>query len=224
MKLPDPVLLGVLEPHFPAHRCWHVSRLEFNEELRLRFPAECGTKLHSLAEPESGCDFLLFHRRMIRHFKWTIATTRGVTYRYDPWTGPRVPAVIEDLLRATSFDLDTAYRRIPQLVATGTLDELGGFIEANKPGAKLPGSGIHNAIHRAIGRWEEQTRPDPSADMRDMRTAPANEFFWKLHGWIDEIYAGWQRAHGQAVEQDPAPMDHPHVQCDPLAPSFPADA
>lgn len=221
MKIPDRILLAALEHHFGTHRCWHVARLESQEELRRKFPGECGSRLYSRGEPESGCDFLHYHRRMIRHFKWVIANTSGVTYRYDPWTGPRVPDQIEKLLQADGFDLAAAYQGIEELVAGGTASDLGGFIEANIPGGGRPGSAIHAEIHWAIHDWESDLGGDPDADMGDMGTAPANEYFWKLHGWIDELYANWQRAHGETVDQSPAPMHDPHVKCDPTAPSLP---
>jgi hypothetical protein len=36
-------------------------------------------------------------------------------------------------------------------------------------------------------------------------TAHHNEHFWSLHGWIDELFAEWQRAHGEPVDQSPQP-------------------
>jgi hypothetical protein len=44
--------------------------------------------------------------------------------------------------------------------------------------------------------------------MNDPATAPHNRHFWGLHGWIDESFARWQRAHGEAVDQSPI---SPHV-------------
>ena len=51
--------------------------------------------------------------------------------------------------------------------------------------------------------------PDlPAVTMNAFGTAPHNEHFWGLHGWIDERLADWQRAHGEAVEQSPLPPSH----------------
>lgn len=39
--------------------------------------------------------------------------------------------------------------------------------------------------------------------MGDPATAPHNEHFWGLHGWIDAFFAGWQTGHGEVVDQSP---------------------
>src|SRR5579883_220456 len=115
MLLPCP-LYNSLRHHFATHRCWHVSRFPGQEELRKKFAPECGGQLHGLNEPGSGCDFLHYHRRMIRHFKWVIDHTAGVTYVYRPWPGRYLPSWLEELLRAAGFDVGSAYIRIDALI------------------------------------------------------------------------------------------------------------
>jgi hypothetical protein len=214
--LPYPLYLA-LAPHLGTHRCWHFARFDAAYELRKKFPGECDAQLFPRSKPGSGCDFLAFHRRMVRHFKWLIANTPGQKYRYKPW--PMLPDWLESLLRADGFDPEPAYRTIADLAANGTMDELGGFIEPSAGQGGRPGAGIHNRIHEVIAKWESDLNPgDDSSSMADMGTAPANVFFWKLHGWIDEWYARWQLAHGQTPDQSPNPTHDPHVDCDAVPP------
>ena len=157
----------------------------------------------------------MHHRRMVRHFKWVLAHTSS-TYPYAPWTANGLPSWVEELLRRDEFDVTSTYRTVTRLIRDGSSDDLGGFLEPNELFSGQPGAGVHNHVHRVIDQWERQLNPgDESAAMGDMETAPGNVFFWKLHGWIDEIFAAWQRANHQDVDQTPLKMDDEMIKCGP---------
>lgn len=214
MLLPG-ALQDALSDHLPSHGCWHVARQPGQEVLRRRFKGECSRRLHGLDEEGSGCDFLRFHRRMMRHFAWALARTPTPDFRFESWPGPTLPGWVEKAIRIErpDFDLGAAYETIARLVH-GSIDELGTFIEQNPGHAPRPGAGIHTRVHRAIARFESSLYDaDRTGLMSDLRRAPLNIFFWTLHGWIDDIFAEWQRAHGEKPDQSPAEMPHVHVTC-----------
>ena len=223
MLLPADLQIA-LQPHLTFHGCWHVARRQAQEVLRRRFAGECGPALHPLDEPGSGCDFLRFHRRMMRHFAAILARTPTPGFTFVSWTGPRLPGWVEDAIRVNqpSFDMEVAYQTIADLVRDGTLDELGTFIEQNCTAAPRPGAGIHSRIHFAIAAFERSLYGhDRTGDMSRLDIAPLNIFFWTLHGWIDEFHAAWQQAHGETPDQSPLEMPHSHISCGGSAPTLP---
>jgi hypothetical protein len=215
MLLPAP-LQDALRDHLSFHGCWHVAREPGQEVLRRRFKGECSAELHALDQEGSGCDFLRFHRRMMRHFRWTLGRTPTPDFRLETWVGPVLPPWVEDAIRADrpEFDLGAAYETIGRLARDGTIEELGTFIEQNPSNASRPGAGIHTRVHRAVARFESTLYgTDRTGLMSDLRRAPLNIFFWTLHGWIDDFHAEWQRRHGETPDQSPAEMEHVHVTC-----------
>lgn len=219
MLLPAP-LFNALAPHFQHHGCWHVGRMPGQDDVRLQFPGECGRELFDLNAPGSGCDFLRFHRRMMRHFYWVLDRVPAPGFRFVPWSGPELPSWVEAAVRARHPELDiaAAYRGIEKRIQTGTIEELGGFTERNHCFAGIEGAGLHNAVHNGIAAFErDQCGGDDAATMTDMSKAPGNLFFWTLHAWIDERFAAWQRVHGEQVDVTPAEMPHVHVNCGGIA-------
>jgi hypothetical protein len=213
--LPPP-LFNAIEPHIPHHECWHVCRRPEQDELRLHFKGECGPHPFPLDDSRSGCDFLRFHRRMMRHFAWLLQTIRVPFFTFVPWPGKTLPPWVEIALRThvPSLDLDAAYRGIEERIASGSLEELGGFIEPNDLSRGQAGAGLHQEIHRAIDRHERMFyEGDGTAPMRSIGRSPGNIFFWTLHGWIDDRFEEWQRRVGERVDRSPLEMRHIHVDC-----------
>src|SRR5688572_6014220 len=82
MRLPDHIYDSVKE-HFPGHGEWHTARQPNRANLRglgTPFP-----NLKGLNDAGSGEQFLLFHREMIRIFKWIIDTADGPQYNFVAW-------------------------------------------------------------------------------------------------------------------------------------------
>ncbi len=208
MRLPD-VLYNALREQMGNHGNWHLARqrrgwLPVAVRRSWEQARQENTTLKFLDEAGSGEEFLTFHRHMVRHFKWLCdpANLPGHSYRFEPWT--ELPAWLAAMYPPGW--LGDAYGGILRLIRYGTADELGSFIERTERDYTA-GSGVHNRAHGYIARFEAVKYPnDPrmeNAAMTDLSTAHFNEHFWGLHGWIDEIYAMWQRAHGQEVDQSP---------------------
>ena len=207
MKLPFHIYRAVKEP-FAHHGCWHYMRMpSVPDDVRNR----CFPGLIAAGEPGSGLQFLDFHRHMIRHFKWYTINTSGPRYDYRPWTAP--PLWLSGVMEAYSPGyLDRMLASIQGLVASGDADDLGRFIEGS--GAHIE-PGLHGVIHGMVSMFEELCfGKQPLSDMGSQMTAPFNEHFWGLHGWIDGIYADWQRLRGDVVDQSPVvPHPHPPPMC-----------
>ena len=45
-----------------------------------------------------------------------------------------------------------------------------------------------------------------------MHEAPHNEYFWRLHGWIDNRYVKWQETRGEQVDRTPLEPTHHHTE------------
>ena len=209
-RLPANIYQACIAP-FAHHAVWHTARhpdWSGFAKARKVFP-----NIKLINQAGTGEEFLRFHRMMVREFKWIVANTAGPAYAYEPW-----PALADFVVQSLDQDppdyVAGAVARIAQLVTSGTADELGNFIEATEFGG-VPQPGIHNASHGAISDFEHLPG-NSDADMDDLAQAPHNEYFWHLHGWIDGLFADWQRNHGEAVDQSPMqPMDmgvtHPLV-------------
>jgi len=208
MRLPDHIY-NALKPHMAHHAPWHIAR--FPDNTALRGPGTNFPDLKALNEVGSGEQFLRFHRIMVRVFKWVLQNTPGPRYQYAPW--PKFPLWLSnefDVARP-SFLLD-AYAEVQRLITNGTADELGNCIEATELDTR-PVANIHNLAHGTIHRYEVRHFGENNPRLRDagmnsFSTAPHNEHFWGLHGWIDERFADWQRNHGEVVDQSPLPPQH----------------
>ncbi|MCG3160287.1 MAG: hypothetical protein JMDDDDMK_01356 [Acidobacteria bacterium] len=203
MRLPEHIYHAV-KPHFSHHAAWHEARLSNAPENH--FPGLIKTD-----KPGSGEQFLRFHREMIRVFKWIIANTPGPQYRHVPWE--KLPDWLANLFEAAQPNyLTAAYAEIDRLIVEGTADELGNFIEATGV-SQHPHKNIHNRAHGTIAGYENLTFGANNARLADAKmnnfsSAPHNEHFWGLHGWIDDVFAKWQQQHGETVDQSPLQPDH----------------
>jgi hypothetical protein len=215
MLLP-PTLFAAIEPHFNHHDCWHMARRQGQEPLRAKFQGECGPHLHGIDEVGSGCDFLGFHRRMMRHFGWLLDALKPDAFRFEPWPGPMLPAWVQKAVAVAypAFDFDAFYQRVRELVHAGDMESLGGFIEPNVLHRGRPGAGLHGRLHFGIDDFERTLYGgDDTAPMSDFGRSPGNVFFWTVHGWIDDLYAECQRAAGQEPDRTPLEMEHVHIEC-----------
>ena len=218
MLLPPP-LFKALEGHIRHHICWHAARQPGQEELRAKFCGECDSaRLRGLDEAGCGCDFLHFHRRMMRHFGWLLAGTPVPSFQFVPWKDRQLPRWAECALRThdPAFDLDAAYAGIDARVGGGNVDDLGTFIEPSHRhrGGRTPGAGLHMKLHQALGAFEASLYSgDHTAPMSSLGRSPGNVFFWTLHSWIDDRYAEWQVTHGETADRSPLKMHDSHIHC-----------
>ena len=228
MRLPDNIY-ELAKVYFGHHGCWHYLRLVPDDLGGQQVRDKCFPSggfnpwpkgLRMQGQEYSGEDFFKFHRIMIRNFKWIITNAHGSPYPYVPWTD--FPDWLSSMLDA----MDPFYRRklicaIEAMILGGSLDELGRFIEGSPDGRQeqiarmpaLPRPNIHPTVHILVSVYEKNVfGPQTDCDMSNPYLAVYNEHFWRFHGWIDEIYARWQTAHGQSVEQSPLkPMKCEHM-------------
>jgi hypothetical protein len=172
--------------------------------------------LHGIDEVGSGCDFLAFHRRMLRHFGWLLERPRPAGFKFEPWPGAMLPRWVHSAvaLYDPAFDFGAFYERVQQLVRAGDIEALGGFIEPNLLHKGQPGAGLHSRLHFGIDDFERTLYGgDDTAPMGNFGRSPGNVFFWTVHGWIDDLYAECQRAVGQEPNRTPLEMPHVHIEC-----------
>ncbi|HEX6241748.1 MAG TPA: hypothetical protein VFZ61_12660, partial [Polyangiales bacterium] len=63
--------------------------------------------------------------------------------------------------------------------------------------SNLPGDGLHGALH---AQWAVTGSP---ANLIDQAVDVKNHSFWKLHGWIDDVWERYRKAKG-LKDDDPA--------------------
>lgn len=208
MRLPDHIY-QVLKPHMAHHAPWHLAR--FPENASMRGPGTQFPDLKALNETGCGEQFLRFHRVMVRVFKWVLENSPSPKYQYAPWV--QIPAwLANDFDAARPGFLSSAYAEVQRLTTQGSADDLGNCIEATSMDRR-PVSNIHNLAHGTIHGYETRNFGANNPRLRDagmnsFSTAPHNEHFWGLHGWIDERFADWQHAHGETVDQSPLAPEH----------------
>lgn len=211
MRLPEHIYKAIKEP-FAHHGPWHVARQP--ENGRLRGPGNAFPDLKSLDDAGSGEQFLRFHRDMVRMFKWFVENTPGPPFAFEPWD--RLPSWLEEEFGTVPWPLSETYDDIDRLVKEGSADDLGNFIEPTNLDSRV-GSGVHDSAHGFTHRYEVRTMGADNAalvdaGMNSFFTAPHNEHFWGLHGWIDSVFAEWQAQNGEDVDQSPLPFDaHTHM-------------
>jgi hypothetical protein len=205
--------------YFNCHGCWHlVRRLSGNNGKKIRntcFPPNdlWPAGLQEQGAQGSGDDFLKFHRQMVRNFKW-ILTQVPSSPAYPPWS--KFPGFVTDL-----FDVENSnFRRtfesdLQHMIEQDSSDALGRFIEDGQ-GATMKDMSVHSKAHGLIGLYEAKLFGGAAkvADMGNFNSSALNEHFWGLHGGIDEIYAHWQRLHGEKPVQSALKPDEPMPMCD----------
>ncbi len=210
MRLPQ-LIFDLAKAAFGHHGCWHYLRMDDSEEGRAQRrkcfpPCEMWPDgLHSFREKGCGEEFLKFHRMMIRNFKWIVNSAPPPKYWYLPWE--KLPCWVESTIDVLDpFYLRKFNHRLDSLVFNGSLDELGRYIEGDtlkgNTAETLPD--VHSKIHGIVHDYEQNNfGRQADSDMGRAETAAYNEHFWRLHGWIDEIYARWERANGDIPNQSP---------------------
>jgi hypothetical protein len=202
VRLPHPLYEAVSDA-FAGYAVWHLARRPEFAYLRRRGSVLDG--LRGADEPGGGAEFLRFHRAMIRGYRWIEERATGGAYRIAAWDGlpPWVAGAFDDQLGPAY--LEAAYAEIGRLVDAGSADELGAFLTADRAGG-LPG--IVRLAHGTISDIEAADTPGrdrQDADIGHPATAPGNAHFWALYGWVDDLFAEWQRRHGEAVDRSPTP-------------------
>jgi hypothetical protein len=206
-----------------AHDAWHATRRWDDLCDASTAPAEgCDFAQSLIAEnlwraeyqqggPGAGLAFLHMHRHMIHMFRSAFPTHADL---FDGWT--HVPRSIDDPENPTPWKtvtwssdnligFDILENIEEHLDEFANEDELGVFIESTfrwTPEAPvvslgMPGSGVHGAMHN---QWAVGSSP---ANLGRTDTALANYIFWKLHGFIDDVWSRYRLAkhlHDEDIE------------------------
>jgi len=198
MRLPDP-LSGAVRTLSLLHARWHEARHPRRADLR-----GSGTEFPDLLPTDrrgAGKQFLEFHREMILGFRKILAAHPAAGFAGDAWK--EIPLWLVDFFSwAQPGFLDGALARTEALVGEGDADDLGNFLESTLATSE-PFRGLHGLAHANITGYEEQRfgRDHPllrGAAMDRPETAPNNEHFWGLHGWIDDRYAELERRRNES--------------------------
>jgi len=188
VRLPDPLYMAV-KPLFALHARWHEAREPDREAFR--GPGTAFPDLIAVGEPGSGEQFLRYHREMLKVFSQAGRDEARQQPPLRPWR--EVPFWLSQFFSwAQPGYLGGALDRIREVVETGSPDELGRFLES-APSGENPFRGLHDVSHTMIAIYERHRFGAEypgleDAGMGSPQTAPHNEHFWGLHGWIDELY------------------------------------
>ena len=219
LLLPKGVLDWMAEHEMaPAHDAWHLIRRWDQNCRKSNAPAEgCAAAQRLEAQglwrakeqqgaPGDGYKFMLMHRHMIEQLKATFPKHadlfKGFTHvprsQQDDqnfMTWKRVSWTSNNL---KGFDILENIEK--NLAMFASEDELGRYFQTTfrwteqRPmeTANEPGSGLHGALH---AQWAVNGSP---ANLIDQKVDVHNFLFWKLHGWIDDIWERYRRAKGVA--------------------------
>jgi hypothetical protein len=160
--------------------------------------------------PGDGYAFMVMHRHMIRMLKMTFPKHEALFSGFE-----HVPRTTADAQNPTSWKtiswtadnikgFDTLENIEQHLDQFPTEDDLGQYIEntykwtAQSPtvAVNAPGSGLHGALH---AQWSVNGSP---ANLIQQAVDVRNYTFWKLHGWIDNVWERYRKAKGLR-EDDP---------------------
>jgi hypothetical protein len=231
LLVPQIVLDWMDERQFAeSHDGWHLVR-KWDQSCRKSNATTCsgvtrlmqqGLTRASIQQgaPGDGVAFMMMHRHMIMMLKTAFPKH---TKLFDGFTKvPRAQADAENPApwkaiswtsnNITGFDLlENIEKNVAQFP---TEDDLGQFIEntykwtATTPMSPLntPGSGLHGALH---GQWSVNGSP---ANLIQQSVDVKNYTFWKLHGWIDNVWERYRKAKG-LKDDDPAYQKLMFDQC-----------
>ena len=233
LALPQGVLDWMAENQFEAaHDGWHLVR-KWDQGCRKSNAAaeSCASAQRLVSQglwraeiqqgaPGDGYAFMVMHRHMIQMLRATfpkhahlfdgfthVPRSKSDTQNFTPW---RNIAWTSDNLKGLEL-LEHIEQHLAQFP---TEDDLGQYIEntyrwtAQQPQLPVnaPGSGLHGALH---AQWAVNGSPvnliQQSIDVR-------NFMFWKLHGWIDDIWERYRRAKGLSPD-DPQLQRALEAQC-----------
>lgn len=215
--LPPQVLEWMKERQFAeAHDGWHLVRRWDQGCRKSNAPAQgCAAAQRLLNQglwradiqqgaPGDGLAFMMAHRHMIDMMKQTFPKHAGLfsSFKRIPKTknDPENPMPWKNISWTQSnlrgFEILENIEK--NLDMFPNEDELGHFIQGSirwtpeRPSVIVskPGSGLHGALH---GQWSVVGSPialiNQAVDVR-------NFTFWKLHGWIDDIWERYRVAKG----------------------------
>ncbi|MET0343744.1 MAG: hypothetical protein ABW252_22210 [Polyangiales bacterium] len=186
----------------PAHDAWHNVRRCVTGGRGLRRAAECDVP--ALVRPDRECanavngyEFLAAHRHMIDGLKQAFPRHADLFAPFPkfPFDATDVPEAyrarfgtgwsqnVKDMARVLD-DIEHNLERFP------TDGDLGRFMQCNGSGG-----GVHGALHF---KWAVNGSP---GNLGNQTINLKNFMFWKLHGWIDQVWARYRAAKKLAADE-----------------------
>jgi hypothetical protein len=186
---------GCRRSNAPAQGCASAQRL-LNQGLT-RAPIQQGA-------PGDGLAFMAMHRHMIQVLKATFPKHSALFAGFKKVPRSKADAENPTPWRNVSWSADNikgfdTLENIEQnLSMFDSEDALGNYIEntyrwtAQSPTspANLAGDGLHGVLH---SQWSVNGSP---ANLIDQAVDVKNHSFWKLHGWIDDVWERYRKAKG----------------------------
>ncbi|HKU39370.1 MAG TPA: hypothetical protein VJR89_14530 [Polyangiales bacterium] len=220
--MPQIVLDWMNEYQFAeSHDGWHLVR-KWDQTCRKSNATTCAAAMRLVNQglsrapiqqgaPGDGVAFMMMHRHMIMMLKTAFpnhtALFEGFTKVPRTQSDPANPqpwrAVNWTSNNIKGFDiLENIEKNLSQFP---TEDDLGAYIEntykwteqSPTTPVNAPGSGLHGALH---SQWSVNGSP---ANLIQQAVDVRNYAFWKLHGWIDNIWERYRKAKGMK-DDDPA--------------------
>jgi hypothetical protein len=223
LLVPQLVLDWMNEQQFAeAHDGWHLVRKWDQTCRQSNAPATCAAAQRLVSQglsrapvqqgaPGDGLAFMMMHRHMIQMLKTTFPKHADLFLGFK-----KVPKTQNDAenpapwraISWTSSNLkgfDTLENIEQHLDQFPTEDDLGQYIEntyrwtqqSPMSPVNAPGSGLHGALH---SQWSVNGSP---ANLIQQAVDVKNFTFWKLHGWIDDVWQRYRVAKN-LKEDDPA--------------------
>lgn len=216
LLVPQIVLDWMEENEFEsAHDGWHLVRKWDQSCLMSNAPPTCRAASRLVMQglerapiqqggPGDGLAFMAMHRHMIIMLKETFPkhtalfdgftkVPRTADDKENPVPGHRINWSSDNI---KGFDILENIEKNLSMFATE--DDLGNYIEntyrwtAQTPmqPTNQPGSGLHGALH---SQWAVSGSP---GNLIEQAVDVRNYSFWKLHGWIDNIWERYRVAKG----------------------------
>lgn len=189
----------------PMHLQWHTERRwDQLPPAAVEYAKRQGWARAARQEGDAGngVEFLAMHRAMIELLAEADPSGRSAL---AGWTAPPTdPSDASDPLpngAMTTFDpemLKALDRIAHHLDSFASEDDLGLYIETSfRPAQDQPkmraadrSAGVHNYLHQ---RFQDPTSP---IDLGNPSTNLMNPRFWRLHGWIDRVWATYRTQKG----------------------------
>jgi hypothetical protein len=187
----------------PMHLQWHTERRwDQLPPSAVEYAKRQGWARaeHQEGDAGNGVEFLAMHRAMIELLGEADPSSRPMLAGWTaPPTDPADPA--NPVASGAAFDpemLKALDRIANHIDSFQSEDELGLYIETSfRPTKNQPktrdadrSAGVHNYLHQ---RFQDPSSP---IDLGNPSTNLMNPRFWRLHGWIDHVWAAYRTQKG----------------------------
>lgn len=228
----QPEVIAWMEKHIwqEAHFIWHEARRcggggfpggfgggEAGAVDPCSFPPERLPEENECAGPQDGYEFLVMHRHMLNALKdlwpsrteqfegWAVFPSQGdYPELLHPYFRNWSEAVLEDAALADSIDQMTAEE---VLAIWPTEGHFGQWIQCGSLQGGLGGNSVHGALH-----FNGFPPNNQAHSVANQRRNLDSYLFWKLHGWIDNVWEKYRLATGLTPD-DPRLADELLAQC-----------